>query len=363
MKIRVFSNFCQKLESSEFGNGFKQAFIARRSRFWHRKSTRIYPHRSFRRSYREDYVRPLKVPGLVHHASNTFRMIFSNWRLFLPLIILVVGLNIALVGLMNESTYKNLQETIDQTNQKLTNGQLGAVGKAGLLLIGTVTSGGLTEDISEVQQIFAVILFLIVWLTTIYLLRHRLAGHQIKLRDGLYNALTPLISTFCVLAVVALQCIPLMIVIITYSAAVSTEFLATPFYALVYFIFATTLSILSIYWLSGSLLALVAVSAPGLYPLIAIYTANDLIIGRRIKFIIRLFYLIFVLTLLYIFVMLPIILLDIWLSSSFNWFANIPFVPFCLLTLTAFSFVFIAAYLYLFYLQMLDQGDVISESK
>lgn len=351
----------KKFLSPEFNRSFQTAFLKYRQHFWRRKTHRVNPHTSFRRSYREDYHRPLTIPGLASHTGSVFRTIFQNWRLFLPLIILTVLANILLVGLMSESTYQSMQKTIDDTNQKLTSGQLGKVGKASLLLIGTITSGGLTNDISEVQRVFAIILFLIIWLVTIYILRHRLAGHRLNLRDSLYNALTPLISTFCVLAMVVVQCIPIMLVLITYSAAVATEFLNTPFYALVYFIFAATMSTLSIYWLSGSLLALVAVTAPGLYPMTAIYIANDLIIGHRIKFILRIFYLLFVMALLFIVVMLPIILLDLWLSHLYDWLANLPIVPFFILCLSAFAFVYISAYFYLLYRQMLSSANPASE--
>jgi hypothetical protein len=353
----------KKYPPTEFSHGFQTAFSKYRQCFWQRKTHRINPHISFRRSYREDYSRPLPIPGLASHAGFVFKTIFKNWRLFLPLIILAVTANILLVGLMNESTYQSMQQTIDDTNQKLTHGQLGKLGKASLLLIGTITSGGLSNDISEVQRVFAIILFLIIWLVTIYILRHRLAGHRLNLRDSLYNALTPLISTFCVLIMVVIQCIPIMLVLITYSAAVATEFLDTPFYALVYFIFAAVMSTLSIYWLSGSLLALVAVTAPGLYPMTAIYIANDLIIGHRIKFIIRVFYLLFVTALLFIVVMLPIILIDLWASHLNDWFANLPVVPFFILCLTAFSFVYISAYLYLLYRQILSSTNSVSEQE
>ena len=37
------------------------------------------PHKSFRRTYREDYVREDKTPGIMYHVLKSFRMIFRNW--------------------------------------------------------------------------------------------------------------------------------------------------------------------------------------------------------------------------------------------------------------------------------------------
>lgn len=321
-----------------------------------RKATKVKLHKSFKRSYREDYVRKTETPGLLAHAFATFKIIFTNKKLFIPLILLVVVFNIILVGLMSEESYNTFKNAIDDTNEQLAQGQLGNLGKAGLLLIGTVTTGGLSRGMSEVQQVFMTLLAIVTWLVTIYLVRHILAGHKIKLRDGLYNALTPFISTFCVVGIVFLDLIPIFIVIITYSAAIATEFLATPFYALVYFIFALLLILLSCYLLSSSLMALIAVTAPGLYPMTAMNTASDIIAGRRIRFIIRILFLFLILAVCWIVVMLPIILLDSALKTNIDaeWFQGIPLVPFFLSIMTVFSVVYMSTYFYLFYRNLLD---------
>ena len=239
-----------------------------------KNSGRIKLHRSFRRSYREDYERKTETPGLMAHAAAALRIIRKNWKIFLPLIGLIVLLYIVLVGLMAESTFVEFKESVETTNKELVKGRLGSLGRAGLTLIGTVTTGGLT-NMNDAQKIFAILLFLITWLVSIYLTRHLLAGHKPKMRDGLYNALSPLVSTFFVGLIVFIELIPIMIVIITYQAAISTEFLKTPFYALVYFIFASLMTLLSVYLTSSSIMGLIAVSAPGLYPLTAIETASS----------------------------------------------------------------------------------------
>ena len=333
---------------------FKDAFIKSREQKWQKKREHFRPHRSFRRSYREDYQRELEVPGLLTHAIQAFKLIFKEWRLFLPFLVIIVVLNILLVGLMNEDTYAEFQSAIEETNQNYAGGQLGNFAKAGLTLIAVVGTGGLSQGLSEVQVIFAIIIFLIVWLVTIYLLRHRLAGHQIKLRDGLYNALTPFISTLVVLLVVLVELVPILLTVIIYSAAVQTDFLSTPFYALVFFIFAALMVILSLYLVASSLMALVGVSAPGLYPFVALSSASDLIIGRRIKLMLRIIFLIFVIALIYIIIMLPLILLDMWAKATFSWLSGIPFVSLYLLITTVFVFIYFTTYLYLYYRRMFN---------
>ena len=146
-----------------------------------KNSGRIKLHRSFRRSYREDYERKTETPGLMAHAAAALRIIRKNWKIFLPLIGLVVLLYIILVGLMAESTFVEFKESVETTNKELVKGRLGSLGRAGLTLIGTVTTGGLT-NMNDAQKIFAILLFLITWLVSIYLTRHLLAGHKPKMR-------------------------------------------------------------------------------------------------------------------------------------------------------------------------------------
>lgn len=314
-------------------------------------------HHSFKRSYREDYQRETKAPGLLSHAMTTFQVVFKHWKTFIPLIAIMLVAYIILVGLLSEDLYMQFQATIDETSAELAQGEIGNFAKAGLLLISSITTGGLDTGMGEAQMVFMIFLFLVMWLVTIYLLRHFMAGGKPKLRDGLYNALAPLIPTLLIFVVIFIQLIPLMLVMITYSAAVTTGFLSTPFYALVYFLFAAVMVLITLYLLSSSLMALVAVSAPGMYPMKALFAASDLMAGRRTKLIIRVIYLLIVAGLIYAVVMTPIILLDLLLKSAWDWMYGIPVVPFCLLAVTCFVFVYATAYLYRYYRYLIDYQE------
>lgn len=317
----------------------------------------IHLHKSFHRSYREDYLRPAETPGLTSHMMQTFKMIFKHWRAFLPLIAIMVTFYILLVGLMNEEFYQKYQTAIDDSEAEIGGQSLGSFARAGLLLISTVTTGGLDAGMGDAAMIFMLLLFLAMWLVTIFLLRHFMAGDKIRLRDALYNAMAPLASTIVVFAVIFVQAIPIMITVITYAAAVQTDFLSTPFYALLYLGFAAIMLLLSGYMLSGSIMSLVAVTAPGLYPMKAIFAASDLVAGRRLRIVLRVLFLSFVVALVYVVIMMPVILLDMWFKSMWGWIADWPIVPFCLLVVTCFVFIYVTTYIYIYYRWLLDYKE------
>lgn len=336
------------------------------SRFHTHREAHLHPHKSFHRSYREDYTRPVATPGLISHAVLTFKFIFQKWRVFLPFILLMTLSYIIAVGLLSEEVYVELQDTIEQTSGELAGGKIGNFAKSGLLLFSTITTGGLDTGMGETQKAFMIILFLVMWLVTLYLVRHFFAQQSPKLRDGLYNALAPLISTLVVFIIMFLQAMPVIILAIAYSAALTTDFLATPFYALVFFVFAAIMLLISGYLWSSSIVALIAVTTPGMYPLHALFAASDLMSGRRIRILIRLFYLCFVIIFTYIIMMLPIVWFDLWLKSVWTFIEGLPIVPFFLLLTTCFVFIYLTVYLYQYYRWILDfdnAGKSTDESK
>ena len=314
-------------------------------------SKATYKHRSFKRSYREDYVRDLEVPGMMYHILYSFRLIFKNWKVFVPLLIVMIVAAIAFVGLMSEDTYSEIQNVIDETAEE-NGANIGTFAKSGILLVSTVFTGGLSANANAGAWMFVALIFLIIFLVTIFILRHKMAGNKVGLRDALYNSMTPLLSAFVVLIVAIIQTIPIMLLIVAYSAAIETHFLDTPFYALLFLVFAALMLLLSSYLLSSSIMALVAVSAPGLYPLDALKNASELMIGRRIKFILRIIALLITLAVMWALIMMPLIMFDLFMKQ-FDWTSSIPFIPLCLVAMTCFSAMYISAYFYVYYRWML----------
>ena len=333
--------------------------LAREKKQLIKKQDEVWLHRSFKRSYYEDYQRKTELPSLTSQASAAFKMFFKFWKIFLPLLLIFVGLYIFLIGAMSENTLADVKANVEQTNKDVADGKIGTVGKAGLTLLGIISTGGLTT-MNDAQVVIAVLLFTIIWLVTIYLARHLLAGHQeIKMRDGFYSALSPLVSTLVVGLIIFLEAIPIMLTIIVFQVALTTEFLSTPFYALLFFMFAALMITLSLYLLSSSFFAIIVVSAPGLYPLTAVRMAKNLIMGRRLRFLIRVFYLVIIVALLYLLLLMPAIILDGILKAQFAWLADskIPFVAIIQLTITVFIFIYLSIYFYLFYRALLDYND------
>ena len=303
--------------------------------------------RSFRRTYKEEYIDDFQPPRLLDHAAKTFKIILKNWKLFGGMLLVSVIFGVLFIGLMSQKNIASIRSSIDA-------GELGEFATAIVVLVATIGSGGINQTLSDSQWLILSFLFVTIWLTTVYILRQILAKKHVTLRKSLYNAFTPLISTFLVFLTILIEMIPIFLLIIFYSAALKTDFLNTPFYALIFLVFAILLITLSLYLLSSSIIALAAVSAPGLYPMVALRSAHDLMFRRRTQFIIRVLFLIFVVCLNYLVIMIPVIILDNLFKSSFDWSSEIPIISLFLFIMTCFNFIYISAYIYLYYKEMLN---------
>ena len=314
------------------------------------------PHRSFRRTYRRDYIRSMELPGYWSFTNSIRALLWKNRKIFAYVTVIYIILTVVLISFASEDTYMQLRDTLNTTGEGTFDGFWGEVGKASLILAAGVTGSLNNAELgSQTQsQIYAVIIGLLAWLTTVWLLRAILAGRKPKMRDGLYNAGAPIVPTFLVSLVVILQLLPLALAIFAYNSAVVSGLLEGGVEAMMFWSVAALLVILSLYWITSTLLALVIVTLPGMYPMRALRTAGDLVIGRRVRILLRLLWLGFTIIAAWAIIVIPIILLDGWMKSAWDWIWWLPLVPITLLLMSSVTVIWTASYVYLLYRRIVD---------
>lgn len=313
------------------------------------------PHRSFRLTRRRDYARSLDIPGyfaFTHHVNKT---VWGFRKLFIPLLVIYIVLYAVIVGIGSQDTYSSLSGTLQEATNQVFEGDIGAVGQAGIMFL-TIISSGTSVEATEAQQIFSVFIFVLIWLTTVWILRNALAGHRVKLRDGLYNSGAPIFATVVILLVVALQLVPSAIAVIGYTAAEASGLLAGGAAAMLFWIGAALLIILSLYWITSSLFAMIIVTLPGIYPMRAIEAAGDMVLGRRTRILLRWLWMVLSVFLFWVVVLIPVILIDVWLKTLWPVIEWIPIVPTTIVILSAISTLWVSTYVYLLYRKVVDSG-------
>ncbi|MCL2038324.1 hypothetical protein FWG86_00210 [Candidatus Saccharibacteria bacterium] len=311
------------------------------------------PHKTFRKTSRhatraDKFDKPAEYFSIIR---QTFRLVFSRKRLFFGIILVLMVASILATGFIGDERYNTITEIFDRENVA----GLGRFGTALGTMLTTLTQGGLNPTPTIEQRLMTVFCGTLAFMATIYAMRQLLAKNKITLKDTLYNCFQPLVPCLLVLIITLIQLVPVLLIYITYSAAVQTEFLANPFYALIFFGFATLCALLSYHLALPSIIALVGVTAPGMYPLKAIANATDLIRGKRFNFILYILVGTIVVAVIWVATFIPIVMFDQWLKGVWAFWQGIPFAPLVWQFLTFFVIVLFSAYVYLYYRRLIDE--------
>jgi hypothetical protein len=311
------------------------------------------PHRSFRLTRRRDYARSLKLPGYFAFTHEVNLTLKKHRKLFILLALFYTILSATVVGLGSQDAYDELSSTLRDTGSEIFAGSWGEVGQASFVLA-TIATSGLTENVTDIQQVYSVLLGLLIWLTVVWLLRNLLAGHKVRLRDGLYNAGAPIIATFLVFIVFVVQLIPIGLATLGYVAASNTGLLGGGVEAMLFWAAAVLLLVASLYWATSTFFALVIVTLPGMYPMRALKAAGDMVVGRRTRILLRILWMAPCIILGWIVVMIPAIIFDSWIKGVWSQIAWLPIVPVFLVAITSITIIWSATYIYLFYRKVVD---------
>ena len=312
------------------------------------------PHRSFRLSRRRDYKRGLAMPGYFAFTIEVAGVIWQHKKTFatLGLVFMVLTVGFGLLG--SQDIYSQLQNLFDTTRPDgLFTGAVGEVGRASILLLTTMTNG-LTGQLDPSQQFIAATMGLYMWLSVVWLLRKFLAGKKVVVRDALYTSGAPIIATLLCFIILLVQMIPAALATIVVSVGYQTQFIDGSVAAIAVFIALVLLIVLSLYWATSTFIALVIVTLPGMRPLRAVAIAGDLVIGRRLRILLRLLWLIATILSWWLVIMVPVILLDTCLKRMFTWLAGWPIVPVMVLVMTTATIMWSASYIYLLYRKIVD---------
>lgn len=308
------------------------------------------PHRSFKKTDSREVKNDLRLPGYVVFANSVWKTIWRDKKFYLKFFLLFCGFAVVLLGVLNQETYTTFRDQLNRAEDS-SETHFGAL-KYITLAVSAVTSSP-SANISDGQTVVGVLMFLVGWLMLVWALRQILAGHKIKLRDALYSSGTSLVSTLAVLAVAILQLIPLALCFIVYSALTDVGIInsGVAIENMAFWFAAALVVALTLYWWTATFIALVIVTLPGMYPGEALRMAGDIVVGRRLKILFRLFYMAWPILLLWAAILIPATILDN--VVQVNW---LPLVPFTVLLLTSLTMVWVATYIYLLYRGIVE-GD------
>lgn len=311
------------------------------------------PHRSFRVTRRRDYKRSLKLPGYWSFTNQVRAQLWRHKKLFGGLMLVYFLMALAIGGFGQQDAYANLSETLSTTGGELFEGNWGQVGQAGILLA-TAVMTGLTPNVTQAQSVLGGLVVFFTWLATVWALRNVMADRTVRVRDAIYSSGSPVVSTVAVAFVLVVQLLPMAVAVLIYNAAIYSGLISGGVEGMLLWMALLLLGILSLYWITSTIIALAVVTLPGMYPFQAIRTAGDLVIGRRLRILLRLLWVSILTIIVWLVTVIPIIMIDTWMKQTWPAISWLPTVPIALLVMSSVSIVWLASYVYMLYRKVVD---------
>lgn len=294
------------------------------------------PHRKFLRRQDKRYRERAKLPNAFKVSKAAALVLWQNKTLFIAIALIYGILNIILVrGLAGSVDVGSLR---DQLNQAF-NGHLGHFA-ANLTVFAVLigSSGNGTSTDAGAWQLF---LILIMSLVVIWSLRQRLAGTEIRVRDGFYHGVYPLIPFVLVLIVIGIQLLPLVIGASLYSIIISGGIAVTAIEKIACLLILILLAAWSFYMVCSSVFALYIVTLPDMTPMKALRSARELVRYRRWTILRKILYLPIVLLIIAALIVVPIIIVA---APAAQW---------VVFALSMIAIIVVHAYMYTLYRELL----------
>lgn len=279
---------------------------------------------------------PKAIPAAWRITKQATSLLWEHKRVIIGITLVYGLLNLVLVrGLSGGTDVGSLKNTLDQ----VFHGNLGHLGASFTVFALLVTSAG--NSSSSTAGSYQLILVIVVSLAMVWILRQLMSGEKVRIRDGFYRGMYPLIPVILVLSVMVLQLLPLLIGASIYSTVVNDSIAVYASQKILWGLLFLGLALVSLYMLCSSVFALYIVTLPNMTPLKALRSARELVRHRRGSILRKILFMVFMLLIVAAIIMVPIIAV---LTPLAQW-------VFFVLTMAALAAVH--GYMYTLYREML----------
>lgn len=279
---------------------------------------------------------------------ETIRLLLSRWQVFAGLIVVIWSLLFLVVGGAQQLQYESLRDLAKIVSSEVYGGNY-SVWVETAVLVTSVVGGGLNVILSEGQQIYTILLYMFTGLVTVWLLRHMVAGSNVRLRDGLYSAGAPIASIVVLGFIAMVQLLPAVLGTLIISSAKASGLLDGLWLSSVFFGVWLLSAVITLYLLMTTFFASIIATIPGTYPITAFRQANRLLAGKRLSVFLRIVWLTVVVIVALVILVAPVIFVDTLVSSEW-----LPFVAALLQMITIGLSVVSVSYIYVLYRKLID---------
>ncbi|HEY5667673.1 MAG TPA: hypothetical protein VIR03_00750 [Candidatus Saccharimonadales bacterium] len=218
------------------------------------------------------------IPGVFKLMRGALGVLVKNWKVFGGVILIYCVLNLLLVQSFNGTNGGN---SLDQTKanlESMNSGPFSSILSSAALFVYMASSSGNVN--STTAGAYQLMLTVITSLVLIWVLREVYAGKKVRVRDGFYWGMYPLVPFILVVGLALVQLFPVILGGYMYNMVTQGIAASGPEMALWVVLFAL-LALLSMFMLAATLFAIYIVCLPNVTPMVAIHSAQELVRYRR----------------------------------------------------------------------------------
>lgn len=283
-----------------------------------------------RRRNATPYVQPAKLPNVLRISQKSLELLWLHRRLFLGIVGVYSLLNLVLVrGFSGFANLSPLKDVVEGGNVQ-----------KGMELFGALIDTANTSS-SDAIGVIQTCLLIITSLAIIWALRQVMAGEKVRIRDGFYKGMFPLVPVLLVCGVIILEFLPLVLGGFLYALVVGNGIAKNLAEILPWGILYFGGLLLTLYLVTTSVIAVYIATLPDMTPLKALRSAKNLVRYRHWSVLRKLLFLPFAMMLLTLVIMLPVLL---WLTPLASW---------VFFALSMLGIVVVHAYLYTLYRELI----------
>lgn len=232
-------------------------------------------------------------------------MLSQHSKLFLGILFWFGFINIVFIqGLSTNGDISSVKSSLDN----VYSGGLGHV-MSGLASFSYLLSTSTSSSSGASTGLFQFFWVVIVSLVLIWTLRQVYAKQKVRIRDGFYQGVYPLIPVLLILFVIGAECIPFIVGGSIFSAVINNGIATSALQVTIWAVMFLLLTAVSIYLICSSLFALYIVCLPDVAPVQALRSARQLVAARRWIVLRKVLFLPLLLVIVNIAIMLPIIMI------------------------------------------------------
>lgn len=251
---------------------------------------------------KKQLIKRKKLPKISKLVKESNLLFWNNRWVFFRLALVFTVMEFVLV--------KGLGSSLSLINYK---GQVSEIlGGGNDFEVGILSFGQLlSSDIDKVGQasgVYHLLIIVLVILASLWIIRKINNGEKPKVKDAFYNGAHPIVPFLLLLFLIMLEFLPVIIGNYLINTVFSNGLAVTSFEKAVWIVFYIGLAMISLYMVLSSIFALIIVTLNDVIPVVALRSARNLVLNRRLMILSRFIVLLLIIGICISLIFLPLII-------------------------------------------------------